>query len=87
MKLVIEIPEELYNNIKRNQRMTEDDAVKCYDAIQIGIPLPKGHGDLIDRDELELDAEWDDYYDDWCSYSDIQIRNAPTIIEADKRGV
>lgn len=53
-------------------------------AILNGIPLPKGHGRLIDRDKLELDTEWDDYYDGFTSYSEMQIRVAPTIIEADK---
>lgn len=34
---------------------------------------------LIDADKLELDAEWDDYYDGFMSYSQSQIRAAPTV--------
>lgn len=37
---------------------------------------------LIDADKLELDAEWDDYYDGFVSYSQSQINAAPTV-EAD----
>ena len=32
--------------------------------------------DLIDRDELELDTEWSDYYDGFTSYSQSQINGA-----------
>ena len=34
---------------------------------------------LIDRDELELDTEWSDYYDGYMSYSQSQINGAPTV--------
>lgn len=47
MKIVIDIPEERYEFIKGLDNT-------CYDihtAIAQGIPLPKGHGDLIDRDK------------------------------------
>ena len=32
--------------------------------------------DLIDRNELELDTEWSDYYDGYMSYSQSQINGA-----------
>lgn len=50
-------------------------------------PIPKGHGDLIDRDQLELDTDWNDYYDGYGGYSEGQVRCAPVIIEADKKEV
>lgn len=82
MKLVIDIPEEEYEFCKK-QWDTE-----CLDiltiAVKYGIPLPKGHGDLIDRDSLELDSDWSDYYDGFSAYSESQVRLAPIIIEADK---
>lgn len=31
---------------------------------------------LIDRDELELDTEWSEYYDGFTSYSQSQINGA-----------
>jgi len=48
MRIVIDIPEERYEFIKGLDNT-------CYDihtAIANGIPLPKGHGDLIDRSKL-----------------------------------
>lgn len=39
------------------------------------------HGDLIDRDALELDADYDD--GDYWAYSVAQVYNAPTVIEAE----
>ena len=35
--------------------------------------------DLIDRDELELDTEWSDYYDGYMSYSQSQINGESTV--------
>ena len=34
---------------------------------------------LINADELELDAEWDDYYDGFVSYSQSQIDEAEEV--------
>jgi len=34
---------------------------------------------LIDADELELDTEWDDYYDGFVSYSQSQINEAEEV--------
>ena len=50
-----------------------------YYAIKNGIVLPKGHGDLIDRQSLinnGIERGFCDWYD--------EIKYAPTIIEADK---
>ena len=47
------------------------------------IEVPTPHGRLIDADELEKDAEWSDYYDEYTAYSEYQIGHAPTIIEAE----
>ena len=88
IELVIKIDEEQYKFIKQSMTI---DKVKDYHAllydicerIKDGTPLPENHGDLIDRNELTPDTEWSDYYDDFVSYSQGQINNAPTIIEAD----
>ena len=45
------------------------------------VPVPP-HGDLIDRDALETDTEWDDREDGYISYSRVAIECAPTIIES-----
>ena len=81
MQIVIEIDEEEYNKaLDGNFNVTAfNDAVRKYST-----PLPKGHGRLIDADNLEMDADWSDYYDGYTAYSEDMINCAPTIIEADK---
>ena len=49
-------------------------------AVANGTPLPKGHGDLVDRDAIQKAYDYSD-----MDYSMIDALNdAPTIIEADK---
>lgn len=58
MKIIIDISENLYNfvNTKRpNGYYNNFDEFDCYDVsecIRKGIPLPKEHGDLIDRNQI-----------------------------------
>lgn len=54
---------------------------KLKDCPLVEVPTP--HGRLIDADELEKDAEWSDYYDEYTAYSECQIGHAPTVIEAE----
>lgn len=58
------IGEDLFN-LERNMAL----------AIRNGTPLPKGHGDLIDRNTITV--EEDVYFQNY-------IIHAPTIIEADR---
>jgi hypothetical protein len=80
MEIVIKIPEEDYIKISNSNPSYADD-FNLYYAIKNGTPLPEYHGDLIDRDSLELDSDWSDYYDGFSAYSESQVRLAPTIIE------
>ena len=48
------------------------------------VEVPTPHGRLIDADELEVDTEWSDYYDGYQSYSAMQIKYAPTVIESEE---
>lgn len=48
------------------------------------VEIPTPHGRLIDKDKLEVDTEWSDYYDDYQSYSAMQIKYAPTVIEREE---
>lgn len=76
MQIVIDIPEEAYDFIKRTSYHTRS----LYEAIKNGTPLPKGHGRLIDADALlRKHTEFDAY-----PFPSTTINNAPTIIEADK---
>ena len=79
MEIVIKIPNEEYEFCKR-QWDTE-----CLDtlmiAVKYGVPLPKGHGRLIDADRISFSQFFDagDY-----AQARQGIYEAPTIIEADK---
>ena len=103
MQILIEIPDELYENcifMKDRQKyqiehtgafttrsLFEMQLVNC---VVSGTPLPKGHGRLIDADELKYKINSFDnnvMEEDWYSLYDAvmtDIDNAPTIIEADK---
>lgn len=48
MKLIIDIDENILNDAKNGHTRLGEIA----DAVLSGTPLPKGHGDLIDRNEL-----------------------------------
>ena len=71
MQIVIDIPEEAYDFIKRTGYHTQS----LYEAIKNGTPLPQGHGRLIDADAVYDDFEKGEY--------DLEdaIEYAQTIIE------
>lgn len=71
MQLVIEISDGLYNNLDTIKNGSIASKI-ILDCVRKGQVLPKGHGRLIDVDEIPIDC---DYYD---------VDNAQTIIEADK---
>lgn len=77
IELVIKIPKDEYNIAKYGQYGNINvDMVRK--AIKNGVPLPKGHGRLIDADRLYDDFEYADYdFEEALEY-------APTILEADK---
>lgn len=55
MQIVIDIPDFIYNgirNVTEGKGIIEYNAKALYNAIYYGIPLPKGHGDLIDADAV-----------------------------------
>ena len=87
MKIVIDIPEDVYtrlfdNGIQDNE-IAVDDVCEMARALRLGIPLPKGHGRLIDADKLELDDGYSNYDGYYYKYSQSQIYNAPTVLEAE----
>ena len=79
MKIIIDIDEDM---------LTEEEIEACIKLANTDFSdvtvLQKGHGDLIDRDKLEKDTEWDEYEDGCISYSHHQIFSAPVVIPADK---
>lgn len=50
MKLIIEIPEEIYELCKRDKLHYEDASLLEY-SVANGTPLPNGHGALKDTDK------------------------------------
>lgn len=50
MQIVIDIDSEVYNFIKNKGHIPYE--INIANEIANGTPLPKGHGDLIDRDKL-----------------------------------
>lgn len=85
MNVVIDIPDEDFNDIKDGYLCEElaDIAIK---AVQNGTSLPKGHRDLIDRDAVLINIKENCKtlsFDDW---EDVRyyIKSEPTVIPADK---
>ena len=77
MEIVIKIDDERYKDIQRIAEVQLDRG-RFQTAEQIianGTPLPKGHGRLIDEEQIPGDGGWD--------FSD-RLMLTPTIIEADK---
>lgn len=84
VRLIIEIPQEKYTEIKRG---INHFSLMAY-AIRKGTPLPKGHGRLIDADRFDVISfqHISDDFDNGIMWLAEQIDRAPTIIEADVRG-
>ena len=91
MLIVIDIDENLYTRLFDNGVDNYDDAVDMAKSIRKGIPLPKGHGRLIDADKTiskicgsSCGCHLEECGQDMPCFSVTRIESAPTIIEADK---
>ena len=71
MQIVIDIPEEDYNFVKKHVADGITNPLKV--RIANGTPLPNGHGRLIDADDIDNHI-----------VGSVDTRDCPTIIEADK---
>lgn len=80
MKLVIDIPKEIYSYVNTQWRdIPKNDSpisIMC-NAIIDGTPLPKGHGDLKDADRL-----LDSFFYEYCRYGDFGYRQAEDLIKS-----
>jgi hypothetical protein len=92
VELVIKIPEKLYKHIMSMQlyitgrRNGKTSLAIIFAVIKNGIPLPKGHGRLIDADDIrviELEDSVHIIRHEKGDEVDVYI-SAPTIIEADR---
>lgn len=75
MQIIINIPDEAYELLKNKQVL--DNIAEC--IIANGTPLPKGHGDLIDRD-----VAYEEFDKACCSYEGGLLQYVPTVIPRDK---
>lgn len=100
MKLIINIPDRVYEEMLKNKgtdkSLDYNEGLILEVAAENGIPLPKGHGRLIDKDHMiaRLEAaskfyggENADAFDERFSHglkeAAIKVAEEPTIIEAD----
>jgi len=72
MEIVIKIPDEIYKKYMDDRTHVTD----VLHAVRHGTLLPKGHGDLIDRNDLSLMTVH--------LVDGVFLCDAPTIIEADR---
>jgi hypothetical protein len=85
MQVVINIDDKLYNRIKYLEPKSNTMLDVLMRSVQNGTPLPKGHGDLIDRKLALSDAGLCEFhrYGDYVKMRNY-LKSIPTIIEADK---
>ena len=87
MKLIIDIPNWLYNAIMEHHEPVYSQSLG--DAVRDGTPLPKGHGKLKDVDELlkcafvRNDDEGDIFVSQYYCIEKSDFNNLPTIIDAE----
>ena len=78
MQIVIDIPESILNTIQADEMISREQLAVLQVHILSGTPLPKGHGRLIDADEvIKIANKTKDLHG--------AIWNTPTIIEAEKQ--
>ena len=81
MQILINMNKKLYNHLIDNTvEFNTDDQYELEQAVRHGQVLPKGHGDLIDRDALIKSLGVSDR-DIYCEA--VLEEDAPTVIEAD----
>jgi hypothetical protein len=86
MKLIIDIPEEKYLFAKQLADGGKENNPLVL-ALGNGVPIPKGHGEIIDVNEIrEIEID-DGNIANYTKGSDVDLYiNAPAIIEADEDG-
>ena len=92
IELVIKIPDEAYKTcLKLKGELDEDNSILgicLINSVANGTPIPKGHGELIDKQSLKLSFfTLSRFYKTWnLGKNKImgEIENAPAIIGASK---
>ena len=82
MKVVVDIPNWLYNAMMEHKEPVYSHSLG--DAVRDGVPLPKGHGDLIDKKEVKKMIEEAKVNSEHSkTFAENIIKFAHAIIEAD----
>lgn len=87
-ELVIKIPDEAYNQLLKEQHLPN--WLNFEYLIMKGIPLPKEHGDLIDKKIFEnekkfyINRKLCNGYETISVYKENVVNNAPIILKANK---
>ena len=89
MKIVIDIDEDMYKSVVNNDAyvLGDVDWILLENAIANGTPLPEHHGDLKDEREVAsilLKYAHSEQGKGFANFLVSEIKDAPTIIEADK---
>ena len=89
MEIVIDIDDDIYKSVVNNDDyvLEEDvDWILLENAIANGTPLPKGHGKLIDENELKKEAIRCEWSRSMYGTLEHTLSYMKPIIEADKGG-
>ena len=89
IEVVIKIPERIHYGIEKGITVNGSKASQILiDAVKNGIPLPKGHGRLIDADAIKkhYPIMENDFGMVFNEHLHKELDNEPTIIKADKEG-
>ena len=96
MKIVVKIPDDMIKSLEQGNFGAKYNIYDLVGCLMNGTPLPKGHGKLIDADELIQDIIDDNQlcifnsgseriiHDKMVDFAVDRIADATTIIEADK---
>lgn len=83
IELIIKIPEKVYNALTHTEFDANLVVNEMRKSIANGIPLPKGHGRLIDADAFERRCMFDSNIEDMQDVI-YALRDFKPVIEADK---
>lgn len=97
MKVVIDIPEKMYTSLELGSFGMKYNVYDLAGCVMHGTPLPTGHGELKDTDNIKKEILCRKYSDSFCEEHHIDhsinteialsiIDNAPTIIDKEGEG-
>ncbi len=82
MRIIIDIPKEAYNQLKKDGCVDWLDAENILDCVANGTPLPKGHGKLIDADALCVNSVFPGHH--FAQVFHEILKSAPAIVLPDR---